>query len=343
MTNDLQLPFRWELSESDSLNFSSNEYKLFFADEDIHQGVLHTNFKLSKRGGTIALIKDVNKIPFIIDSLKYPPLDENISWGKIENISNEYRRYLIPTPGFANDVLNVFDGIYINEIMASNNNSIKDEYGDCVDWIELYNSNNFDYDIGGIYISDKASNLTRFQIPTDSPIETTIPAQRYIILFADGNPEKGIKHLNFKLSKNGESLFLSKYSDGVLKILDQISFNSLDTDYSYGRITDANSEFTIFSPKQTTPGSANGVYNGDDSTFIEQITLSPNPAHKEIQIVSNTYINEIKIWSISGEKVFHTYCNAKEVTIPVLQLSSGLYIIEIKSELNSERFKFIVY
>ena len=343
LTNDLQLPFRWELPESDTLNFSSNEYKLFFADEDIHQGVLHTNFKLSKRGGTIALIKDVNNIPFIIDSLQYPPLDKDVSWGKVENISNEYRRYLIPTPGLANNVFNVSEGLYINEIMASNNNSIKDEYGDYVDWVELYNGNNFDYDIGGIYISDKGSNLTRFQIPTDTPIETTIPAQGYIILFADGNPEKGIKHLNFKLSTNGESLFLSRYDDGVLKILDQISFNSLDTDYSYGRITDANSEFAIFPPKLSTPGSANGVYDGDNSNFIEQVTLSPNPAHKEIKIIANTYINEITIWSLSGETVFRTNCNAKEVTIPVSQLSGGLYIIEIKSELNSERAKLIVY
>lgn len=103
LTNDLQLPFKWQLSESNSFAFRPHEYKVFFADKETYQGDLHTNFKLSNEGKTIALVKMVNEIPVIIDSLAYPPLNDNISYGKVEGTLYDYCEYTRPTPRLPND------------------------------------------------------------------------------------------------------------------------------------------------------------------------------------------------------------------------------------------------
>jgi len=337
ITNDFQLPFMWKFPEADSLVFKSNEYKVFFADEDIHQGVLHTNFKLSKKGRTIFLVKNVNNIPVIIDSLKYPALDNDVSWGRNEIIAGEYEKFIIPTPGFYNNKSENNEGIYINEVLASNDNSITDEYGNNVDWIELYNSNNYDYYIGGMYLSDKGSDLTKFQIATDAIEQTTIPAKGYMVLYADDESEKGIKHVNFKLSNEGENLFLTKKNNGDFTIISNISFTNLEKDYSYGRIVDAADEFTVFSPENTTPGSANEyVSSKNGAVLTQEVTLVPNPAYSHVKIVSDIVINEIIIGSIIGEQLIHLFCEDKEVVVPITNLSSGTYFVKIKSNVEKD-------
>jgi len=103
LTNDLQLPFKWQLPESNSFAFSPHEYKVFFFDNETYQGELHTNFKLSTKGKTIAIVKMVNEIPVIINSLTYPPLSDNISYGKVEGTLYDYCKYTRPTPRLPND------------------------------------------------------------------------------------------------------------------------------------------------------------------------------------------------------------------------------------------------
>ena len=53
----------------------------------------------------------------------------------------------------------------INEYSAANFTNYTDNYGDFEDWFELYNTGNSSQNLGGYYLSDKSTNLTKYKIP----------------------------------------------------------------------------------------------------------------------------------------------------------------------------------
>ncbi len=83
------------------------------------------------------------------------------------------------------------EAIMINEVSAS---------GD--DWVELYNSSTADKNIGGYKIYDDETD--KYTIPQN----TTIPAGGFLVLICDGTAT-GL-HPNFKLSADGETVYLEK-------------------------------------------------------------------------------------------------------------------------------------
>ena len=58
--------------------------------------------------------------------------------------------------------------VVINEYSCSNVTGIVDAYGEREDWLELYNSSAATVDLTGWFLSDKATNLTKWQIPSGS-------------------------------------------------------------------------------------------------------------------------------------------------------------------------------
>ena len=61
-----------------------------------------------------------------------------------------------------------FSQVLINEYSCSNVTGITDAFGEREDWVELYNTGTAPLDLTGYYLSDKASNLTKWQIPSGS-------------------------------------------------------------------------------------------------------------------------------------------------------------------------------
>ena len=125
--------------------------------------------------------------------------------------------------------------LFINEFMASNNSDsgINDPYGDYDDWIEIYNSGDMPVDLAGMYLTDTLANPTKWQIPSGSPSQTTVPAHGFVIIWADEEAAEGPLHANFKLSGSGEDLGLF-YTDGVTAI-DTVVFGEQTTNMAYGR------------------------------------------------------------------------------------------------------------
>ena len=79
---------------------------LIWCDEDQEDGGLHTNFKLSSGGEFLAIVHPDGQT--IIDSISFPPQDQDISYGRILSSNNEYEwDYLSPTPGFSNTSLHI--------------------------------------------------------------------------------------------------------------------------------------------------------------------------------------------------------------------------------------------
>jgi hypothetical protein len=82
-----------------------------------------------------------------------------------------------------------------------------------------------------MYLSDDPEDLQKFKFPR----HCNISAGGYLIIWMDKEPNEGRFHANFKLSKNGETLFLT-HKDGYT-ILDEINFGQQLFDVSFQRFT----------------------------------------------------------------------------------------------------------
>src|ERR1043165_5645153 len=103
--------------------------------------------------------------------------------------------------------------VFINEFMANNNTGIIDENGDRDDWIELRNTSAVPVNLDGYYLTDTASNLRKWRLPS-----TNIAANGYLIIYASGKDRTAPRlHTNFSLDADGEYLAFVK-PDGVTKI-----------------------------------------------------------------------------------------------------------------------------
>ena len=138
--------------------------------------------------------------------------------------------------------------LYINEFMASNStitfDGMTEEY--TPDWIEIYNDSDRWVNLSGFEITDDLDGDDGHILP-----DLEIEPRGYLVLFADGEPEAGPQHLNFKLSSEGESIAL--FSDAGIP-LDQIEYIDMLSDISAARIPDGG---TLISSSVPTPGTSN--------------------------------------------------------------------------------------
>jgi len=191
--------------------------------------------------------------------------------------------------------------VYLNEFLAETDRDSDglrpnlpycDEDGDPEDWIELYNPGASAIDIGGYYLTDYATDLTKWSFP----LPTTIPANGYLVVFAS-NKNRAISgqelHTNFRLNNNGEYLAMVG-ADGV-SIIQEFTpgFPQLAKHFSYGLVPPASGgsydhfeEPTPGAANSTTPGQPAGdvVFNLESQTFptgsplsIELSLATPSP------------------------------------------------------------------
>jgi len=144
------------------------------------------------------------------------------------------------------------DGIdvLINELMADNESTVANEDGEYDDWIELYNPSDNPVSLIGLYITDDLANPKAFTFS-----DVSIPAQGFVLIWADKKTSLGSHHLPFSLDKDGEEIGLS-YEDeaGNVVIMDALTFGVQEPDISYGRSPDGGTWQSLDTPS---PGTNN--------------------------------------------------------------------------------------
>lgn len=123
--------------------------------------------------------------------------------------------------------------IRINELQVENLSGLTDEQGNRCGWIELFNTAFGMVDVGGFYISDDMNYRTKYMIPKGN-VRTQMPLRRYLLLYADGNPQAGVFHMNFTL--DGVDTLYMFAPDSTL--IDKIAIPEIPADKSYGRYYD---------------------------------------------------------------------------------------------------------
>lgn len=220
----------------------------------------------------------------------------------------------------------IFD-IAFNEIIASNS-IYKDEFGEKDDFIELYNFGKEDVNIAGWYISDVPYYATLHQIPDTDLATTLITAGGRKILWADDNPEQGVLHLSFKLSKDGESLLLSRTNFlGAVVPVDSVTFSFLDSNFSYSRLPDGVGPWVIKEPTFNLPNNADTKITVPESG----IRVYPTIASGFIKI-ENAHGTDLRITDLTGKLiVLHQCINHAEI-VNISALQQGVYIAIVGSQ-----------
>ena len=109
--------------------------------------------------------------------------------------------------------------IVVNELMASNSNTIKDNTGAFSDWIEVYNPGNTTIDLHNHFLSDNPEKLDKFQLKSETGTLKIAP-KGFLIIWCSGFPNRGSNHVSFSLSANAESIIISNPDQKVISQLD---------------------------------------------------------------------------------------------------------------------------
>ncbi|HZZ56467.1 MAG TPA: lamin tail domain-containing protein, partial [Opitutaceae bacterium] len=162
----------------------------------------------------------------------------------------------------------------ISEFMASNDTTIADQDGDYADWLEIYNPDASVDNIGGWYLTDKASKPSKWQIPAG----VTLPPGGYLVVFCSEknytNPAQPLA-TNFNLAASGGYVGLVE-ADGAT-VANSYTYPPQYPDVSYGvsQPTDGSApQIGYF--EVATPGAANG---GQSNLLLtQQVSISAPPA-----------------------------------------------------------------
>ena len=141
------------------------------------------------------------------------------------------------------------DGIILNELMASNQGSVKN--GDTnPDWIELYNPTNRQIDLTGAGLGDSVDETPTYFFPDG----TILPQKKHLIIWCDDSKNQSGLHSGFALDKDGQNIALWWPTEDGLIIQDAIGYGPQVDDLSIGRSPNGIGPWILNKP---TPGANN--------------------------------------------------------------------------------------
>ena len=282
LTDSLAYGTRFRIPSTcpDSTTIPSKGHLLFWADKQVNQGILHLNFGLKRSGEQIGIV-DFNGLRFI-DSLSFDEQSKNSSQSRYPDGQSNW--YTLPSSPGESNVYRVVSGIYINEFSSSNRYLMRDNYGEYDDWVELYNSTNKPVDIGGLFITDSLADATKYRIPTTAPDSTTVPANGFIVLWADNQAEQGILHLDFGLTRTGEQIGVAQYNG--IDFIDTLTYNEILVNTSLSRYPDGDKNWLYMT---STPGTSN-LKNEYKRLYINEFRAGDPSANSTAQYYDGNWI-----------------------------------------------------
>jgi hypothetical protein len=229
-------------------------------------------------------------------------------------------------------------GISLNEL-APSGVLFQDEDGENSGFIELYNSGTGQAILNSWFLSDRRDNLTRYTVP-DS---LTLAPGGFLVFYADGDARQGKMHTPFRLSTNGETVFLSQKIGEEVQVRDSIRFDFLVGDHSYGRYSDGSGAWRHM--VKLTPGMPNDPLELKDGPVIPavqmQFRIYPNPTAGQVFISLEPGVSLMTEGSRTGEYYVdlvnlagipvcpRIWLNEESNCLDMGRLDNGLYIVRI--------------
>ena len=237
---------------------------------------------------------------------------------------------------------NPVDDLVLNELMAKNDTTVQDNYGEYDDWLEITNRGTEAWNLEGFYLTDDMAYPHKFAFP-----DTSIGAGEYLVVWADNDPGQGTMHAEFKLDADGEDLFLLQ--DYV--IVDFITFPEMEADEAYGRYPDAFGSWQFL--QWATPGELNGEPTGIADLVtpaIQILSVYPNPAWSSCSVVfelPQVGCVDVSLYDASGklmltENLSSIPAGNSSLELNVSELPSGMYFVNLRSGLEMDTVSLVV-
>jgi hypothetical protein len=177
--------------------------------------------------------------------------------------------------------------VIINELLAHSHDIAPD-------WIELYNTTGSTIDISGWYLSDSDKYLISDPCAYKISNGTTIPPYGYIVFYEN---QFGTK---FKLSENGESVYLSLVRDGNSFGMDDQMFGPSEVNVPFGRYTTSLGEVKFVAMDSNTPGQLNsypkvGPVVISEIMYYWDVNNPDNDAYEYIELY-NIENHSVNLW-----------------------------------------------
>jgi len=166
------------------------------------------------------------------------------------------------------DLLPVPGTLVINEVLAHSH------AGD-PDWIEIHNTGDTAVNLGGWYLSDNGTDLTKYEIASG----TVVGAGDHIV-FCEHTPSsesfcESKLFSGFALSENGETVYLSSAVDGILTgYREAEGFGASESNVAFGRYAKSTGTFNFVAMSENTPGAGN-AYPRVGPIVINEIMYHP--------------------------------------------------------------------
>ncbi|HYE31733.1 MAG TPA: lamin tail domain-containing protein [Methylomirabilota bacterium] len=167
------------------------------------------------------------------------------------NYPGYWRASVFPngSPGVAEPAPTI--GLVINEVKANTVHAdpARPEY-DSNDWIEIRNPLSVAVSTAGYYLSDDPANLLKWALPLATLAPGEVKTYYEIGGFHDPITT------GFGLSKDGESLFLSRTEGFLPQVMDAVDFDGQSTNSSWGRAPESPTLFRALVPTPNAPNTA---------------------------------------------------------------------------------------
>ena len=221
--------------------------------------------------------------------------------------------------------------LVISEVLSSNA-AFPCPKGDCHDLVEIHNISNGPVHLSGYALSDKHSEPERYSFP-----DVVLESGEFYVVYCSGDTSGQQDHASFKISADGETVYLSK--DGVFT--DALSVpGDLGSNESYGR----SGKIPAYFPSPT-PGKENGT--GEQTGLAAPAADLPSGIYPQAVTISLQAEGTIyyttdgsrpttssavysKPLDIAGVTTIRTFCINGNRTSP---LSSFTYAVGIQHDL----------
>jgi hypothetical protein len=246
-------------------------FAVFFADNDnLTQGAMHTNFTLSSNGESVFLTAPDGVT--VIDSISYPQMASDISYGRTCESCSTWQYFNNVTYAAPNQELPaVAELLFLNEVQPQNSGIYHDPEFEYDPWIEIYNPNSYQVNLGGYFLSVNGS-ATQWQIPSNEPFNTVMPPNSYKVFWCDNDLSFGATHTPLILNSSGGTATLTG-PDGTSPI-SSLAWGSLDPGQSAGCSTDGAPTITIFNP--STPINTNSLIHITPEALVINEVMADN-------------------------------------------------------------------
>jgi hypothetical protein len=262
-------------------------FLVVYCDNNLPASTNNTGFALNDDGGSVFLFNRPINGGGLIDAISFGLQTADLSLGRVPNGDGAWTLN-VATPGALNSAagLGTVAALSINEWMAD------PASGD--DWFEVYNSGSQPVSLGGLFFTDDLTKKTVSPVRPLSFIGTG--AHGFLRLQADGNPDAGANHMNFKLGRAGDEIGL--YSP-VGTLVTGISFGAQQPGVSQGRFPDGSANLRSFA-STVSPGESNYLPLGN--VVVNEVLSHTDPPFEDAIEFYNPSASAVNVggWFISN-------------------------------------------